>query len=617
MKRISILLLAALTLAACQKNETPALVPDTITAQIEQETAPTKTYMDANNNIRWSEGDQIVSFMKSSLGLKYQILPSSVGKTSAFFEKVSGGNDYIGAGTEWDHNIVYYPYSEAAEAAKSGDNYVLNVVLPSEQDYAAGSFGKGAMAMVAVSEDSDIIFRNVLGGMKLQLKGTQKVASITLQGKNNEKLSGAATVTAYTDETKPAITMAQSASTSVTLDCGSGVQLNESSATEFIIALPPVLFSSGFTVTVTDMESNTYTVETDKTNTVIRSSLLVMPAFKLGNKPSDEDSGDDDELIIPVSYVNLHSTSLKLYEGDITQLTATVGPKDATDKTVVWSSDNPAVASVDQTGLVTAHSAGTAKVTAAAGGKSGTCTVTVSALAVAIADYIDEYNENHGKGIVVGMTVWAPVNCGYHKDDFKYGKLYQWGRKYGQGYSGDLYDVSGSYIGTYSDTEVPTIEEGGVSEIGGNHKNNANVFYYGSSDWVDPRNDKLWNSGSESKPVKTEYDPCPAGWRVPTDAELRELCKNNSSWTSEEGQPGYWFSGASSYTENVPQVFFPAAGYRSYGGGAYYRGNYGYYWSSSPNDRYAYNLNFNSRGFTMYDLSRACGYSVRCVQVTD
>ena len=104
----SLIYIVALTLfAACNKAESPVVSQesDIITAQIEQETS-TKTYMDASNNIRWSEGDQIVGFMKSSLGLKYRILSSSVGKTSAFFEKVSGGNDYVGAGTEWDHNVV-------------------------------------------------------------------------------------------------------------------------------------------------------------------------------------------------------------------------------------------------------------------------------------------------------------------------------------------------------------------------------------------------------------------------------------------------------------------------------------------------------------------------------
>ena len=528
MKKSFIYIAALALIAACNKPESPVPSQESniITAQIEQEPA-TKTYMDAHNNIRWSEGDQIVGFMKSSLGLKYQILPSSVGKTSASFENVSGSNGNINAGTEWDHNIVYYPYSTSIEAAKSGSNYTLDVTLPSEQTYAAESFGNGSMAMVAVSEDNNITFRNVLGGMKLQLKGTQKVKSIKLQGKNNEKLSGAATVTVYTDETKPAITMSSSASTSVTLNCGSGVQLSESTATEFIIALPPVLFGCGFTVPVTDAENNTYTVETDKTNTVLRSSLLAMPPVKLGASGGEDSGDDDDELIIPVSYVNLNSTSLKLYEGDIAQLTATVGPKDATDKTVVWSSDNPAVASVDQTGLVTALAAGTAKVTAAAGGKSGTCSVTVSALAEATVDYVDEYGVNHGKGTAIGMAIWAPVNCGYQKDDYKYGKLYQWGRKYGQGYSGYDYNTSEDV----SDATVPTFAEGGVSEIGGNHKSNANVFYTGS-DWVDPRNDELWNSGTESNPVKTEYDPCPDGWRVPTYAELSELRKNHSSWTS-------------------------------------------------------------------------------------
>ena len=91
------------------------------------------------------------------------------------------------------------------------------------------------MAMVAVSEGNNITFKNVLGGIKLQFKGTQKVKSITLQGKNNEKLSGSATVTAYTNDTKPAITMDSEAATSVTLNCGEGVQLNESISTEFII----------------------------------------------------------------------------------------------------------------------------------------------------------------------------------------------------------------------------------------------------------------------------------------------------------------------------------------------------------------------------------------------
>ena len=256
MKKIFIFITLLTALSACNKEESSVSSQNTevITAQIEQETS-TKTYMDTYNNIRWSEDDQIVGFMKSSLGLKYRILPSSVGKTYASFENISDSNGNINAGIEWDHNVVYYPNSDAVEVVKSGSNYVLDVVLPSEQPYAPESFADGSMAMVAVSEDNNITFKNVLGGIKLQLLGTQKVKSIKLEGNNYEKLSGAATVKAFSDESNPFITMASDASTSVTLNCGEGVQLNESRATDFIIALPPVVFSEGFTVTITDLDN--------------------------------------------------------------------------------------------------------------------------------------------------------------------------------------------------------------------------------------------------------------------------------------------------------------------------------------------------------------------------
>ena len=476
MKKQLLGLMTILTvIGACQKNEVASISESaTIHATIENEDA-TKTVMDENNNILWSEKDQIIAFMKSSFGHKYQVKPSFVGKSYAEFSLVSSGdsNDLF-AGNEWNHNVVYYPYSENIECLKSGANYALEVNLPAEQTYVPDSFANGSMVMVAVSESNNITFKNVLGGIKLQLKGTQKVASIKIEGKNNEKLSGSAIVTAYTDENKPAITMASGASKSVTLNCGSGVQLNESKATEFIISLPPVLFSKGFTVTVTDDDGKIYTVETDKANTVLRSSLLTMPAFKLGNSPADE--GSDDDLVIPVFTVSLSSTTLKFYEGESHQLTATVKPNDATDKTVVWSSDAPTIATVDQVGLVTGISAGTTFISASAGGKVAKCAVTISSRDVATADYIDEYGVNHGKGTAIGIAIWAPVNCGYHKDDYKYGKLYQWGRKYGQGYSGDLCDINGKVVGEVSDATVPTIEEGGITAVTGIHKSKANVF---------------------------------------------------------------------------------------------------------------------------------------------
>lgn len=606
MKRIILGILAvSAMLCCCQKNEnaTPSAENAVLYATIE-ENNETKTYMDANNNIRWSEGDQIVGFMKSSLGLKYQILPSSVGKTSASFENISGSNGNINAGTEWDHNVVYYPYSDAVEAEKSGSNYAIDVVLPSEQVYAQDSFGNGAMAMVAVSEDNNITFRNVLGGMKLQLRGTQKVVSVTLQGKNSEKLSGAATVTAYTDETKPAITMASGASASVTLNCGSGIQLNESTATEFILALPPVLFSKGFTVTVTDSDSKTYTVETNKANTVLRSSLLTMPVFKLGENPG---SGSTEKTVF------LNITSLTLAPSTSYALTAEVEPM-SSDQSVVWSSSSSSVATVDGEGNVTAVSDGTAVISAVSGGASASCTVTVISCRSDAIEYVVD-GVSYGKGIAIGDVIWAPVNCGYkaataESKGFPYGKLYQWGRKYGQGYS------------TEYDESVPDIVEGPLDFANAVREKYSNTFFTVTSspyDWTSQRNSNLWNAGTEQAPVRTEYDPCPEGWRVPTFEELAVLKKNKSSWTKNENQKGIFLSGKYTYSENAPKIFLPAAGRRTNDESAYRRNEYGYYWSSNPNysssDRDFLQLMYNGTvSFGNTIGYRALGYSVRCVQ---
>ena len=81
---------------------------------------------------------------------------------------------------------------------------------------------------------------------------------------------------------------------------------------------------------------------------------------------------------IPVTSISLDQTSLTMKSGDTVVLTATVGPANATDKTVSWSSSDGSVASVDANGKVTAGKAGTATITAKAGDKTATCPVLVT-----------------------------------------------------------------------------------------------------------------------------------------------------------------------------------------------------------------------------------------------
>lgn len=222
------------------------------------------------------------------------------------------------------------------------------------------------------------------------------------------------------------------------------------------------------------------------------------------------------------------------------------------------------------------------------------------------AEYIDEYGINHGQGVEIDGVVWAPVNCGYHATDYPYGKLYQWGRKYGQGYDS-------------SDASVPTIVAGPVSLSEGQSTSNSNKFYTSSDSytpWLSPSDVTLWNVENTSNPQKTEYDPCPNGWRVPTDKEYISLTSNKSAWTNNNGQNGYWFCGMNTYSESVSRVFFPAAGYRDRDGHSGLRGDTGDYWSSNTAGALGIYIEFNKSSSSVGTriLDTAYGYSVRCVK---
>lgn len=87
---------------------------------------------------------------------------------------------------------------------------------------------------------------------------------------------------------------------------------------------------------------------------------------------------------IPVASVELSQTEITLEVDGTATLTATVSPDNATNKTVIWESDKTNIATVDNTGKVTAIAQGTAKITATADGKSADCSVTVTAKPVPV-----------------------------------------------------------------------------------------------------------------------------------------------------------------------------------------------------------------------------------------
>ena len=248
----SVILLAA----SCQKQEEPEIKDEgkTFTAVIDQEL--TKTTITSEYKVNWDEGDQI----DINAGTTYSATPNTSDATKANFTKVSG-SDPDG---EYGYTAVY----PASLFKNSGYE------LPTTQTYATGKFNA---PMCAMSDTESLEFKNFCGVLCFALKGTDKVRSIAVTA--NEQLCGPfefmdATAICFTGENE---------GYTVTLDCGTeGIQLNETTATNFYIYLPPCTYTAGMKMTVTDTDGVKFEKTTTKTVTIERSTIYTFnwtPSF--------------------------------------------------------------------------------------------------------------------------------------------------------------------------------------------------------------------------------------------------------------------------------------------------------------------------------------------------
>lgn len=261
-KYILLFALAAFAFASCSKDDqTPEekvslkkyILPDIIYAGTETNTQTgTKTYWGNNLKVLWNANDLISVFGYNPTNVKYRFLGAD-GDASGEFEIMGEKNDQELFNAIW----AVYPYSSDITINSSGTEISLN--LPADQTYRANSFGPGANTMVAVrepillgDEDSDYEFKNACGYLRLKLYGEGvSVNSITLEGKNGEKIAGAATI-AQAIGGLPTVTMGNGATTKIKINCPTPVTLGSSAedATEFNFVIPPVTFTNGFKITI-------------------------------------------------------------------------------------------------------------------------------------------------------------------------------------------------------------------------------------------------------------------------------------------------------------------------------------------------------------------------------
>lgn len=110
----------------------------------------------------------------------------------------------------------------------------------------------------------------------------------------------------------------------------------------------------------------------------ILTAMMCAAAFTVAGCTPEPEPAPGPEEPVAVESVTLDAESIELVIGETRQLTASILPENADTKTATWESADPAIAAVDENGLVTAIAAGSTTITASADDKTASCTVTVN-----------------------------------------------------------------------------------------------------------------------------------------------------------------------------------------------------------------------------------------------
>ena len=216
--------------------------------------------------------------------------------------------------------------------------------------------------------DNDVIVTQVVNNTRLNI-GAVGTGSVTVTARTTDgsNLSASCTVTVQVNASSIALNM-------------SSAEMTEGGVLQLVATVLP---TNATNKTVTWESSNT-SVATVNSNGLVTAHLpgtaTITATTTDGTNLSATCSLLVKQNIIYATSVSLNKSSATLTEGNTLQLTATVLPTNATDRTVTWKSSNTSVATVNSNGLVTAIIPGTATITATTNdgtNLSATCAVTV------------------------------------------------------------------------------------------------------------------------------------------------------------------------------------------------------------------------------------------------
>ena len=249
--------------------------PNAFYASIESAGAVgSKTSIDGDMNIYW-DGDEELSIFNHGTRNSHFIYNSRPGGNSGSFYPKS--EDDATVGTELPYAYAVYPYSEDMSISTDG---VVSMNLPAIQKSRAGSLGPGANAMMAVSENNLLMFKNLCGYLAIQLTGADcSLASITLKANGGESIAGSALVSMPLGGV-PEVSL-QKGTDEISLEFDTDPEVSSSYAREFLFVVPPVTLTQGFTVTITDEYGGTFSKSYSKEIVISRNKISRMEPLSI------------------------------------------------------------------------------------------------------------------------------------------------------------------------------------------------------------------------------------------------------------------------------------------------------------------------------------------------
>lgn len=576
----------------------------------------TKTTLDENavdgvRGLMWDPCDEIGIGIHGSTFRKFTNICTETTFNGVFEGDISESNTYY----------AIYPWRDNTTMTTE-----IFVNIPSRQTYRANSFDINMAPMVGRGNNEEPIhFQNLCGILTLNLKGTDKISSITLSAKdargNKAFLSGNFSVDmGYENFPYPMPT--EEALTDIILDCNDGVQLDSETETSFNVIIPPGKYY-GLELLIVTSDGKFMKKSTSNTLEIKRSVITKSRSFEF-----------EDNLSGAVVNLNTygHSNCYVVSSAGVYSFDATVigngefGMVTSAD----FHTDSPDIAPVsvdllweDRAGLIGgyAYDAVAGKVKFISTSNEGNALFAVKdaegnilwSWHIWMTDQPADqtYVNSAGTFVVQDRNLGATRADRGTGDEWKNAKgiLYQWGRKdpFIFDDNGNGKPVATSYTG------VITIHESISDPLRFPGK------YYGV--WESSGNISLWLPHQ-----KTIYDPCPVGYKV----ARKEIWSDFSKTGADEQNnldafnvSGSHDNGWDFYYDGVNTTYIPATDIIHYNYSYEHRNHIGDLWSSDAiQSGYACRWNYeyyssSNRIQLWYREYTGYGLALRCMKDED